>query len=385
MKYYLVAGEPSGDLHGSNLMKAIRMEDSEAQFRFWGGDLMESVGGELVKHYRDTAFMGVWDVAMNLDKIARNFKICKADLLAHRPDALILIDYPGFNLRMARFAHEHGIPVFYYIAPKVWASKRKRVYQIQKYVDELFTILPFESNWFKAYGIEPVYCGNPVLDAINQRTHGSESFAGFVARNGLDARPKVALVAGSRKSEIFYNLPEMLKMVDRFPQYQFVVAGAPSFSKADYEPYLKDKRVGLVFNQTYELMQQARAALVTSGTATLETALLRCPQVVVYLMWGGRFTDFMAKKVFIKVPFISLVNLVLGREAVVELFQRNYSEQRMYMLVRKLLEDSAERRKLLADYDELAQLMGEPGSSGRVGREMVARLKQTIDGKQPAV
>ena len=376
MKYYIIAGEPSGDLHGSNLMKGLRHYDGDADFRFWGGDLMAAQGGTMVKHYKETAFMGLWDVLVNLGKIQKNFKLCYADLLAHRPDVLILIDYPGFNLRVARFAHRHGIKVFYYISPKVWASKKRRVYQIKKYVDELYTILPFETEWFRRYGIEPRYCGNPVLDAIHSRPNQNESFDGFIARNGLDGRPKVALLAGSRKSEIGYVLPEMLRMVERFPQYQFVVAGAPSFTAADYQPFTGGKDVALVFNQTYELVQQSRAALVTSGTATLETALLKCPQVVVYLMWGGRFTDFMAKKVFIKVPYISLVNLILGREAVQELFQSSYSVERMAQNLTALLVDSSERAQMLADYDELANIMGQPGSSMRAAQWMTDSLNQ---------
>lgn len=376
MKYYIIAGEPSGDLHGSNLMKGLRHFDGDADFRFWGGDLMAAQGGTMVKHYKETAFMGVWDVLVNLGKIQKNFKLCYADLLANRPDVLILIDYPGFNLRVARFAHRHGIKVFYYISPKVWASKKRRVYQIKKYVDELYTILPFETEWFRSYGIEPRYCGNPVLDAIHSRPNPNESFDGFIARNGLDGRPKVALLAGSRKSEIGYVLPEMLRMVERFPQYQFVVAGAPSFTAADYQPFLGGKDVALVFNQTYELVQQARAALVTSGTATLETALLKCPQVVVYLMWGGRFTDFMAKKVFIKVPYISLVNLILGREAVQELFQSSYSVERMAQNLTALLADSPERAQMLADYNELDNIMGQQGSSMRAAQWMTDSLNQ---------
>ncbi len=374
MKYYIIAGEPSGDLHGSNLMKGLRHFDSYAQFRFWGGDLMAGQGGDLVKHYKETAFMGVWDVLMNLGKIRRNFQLCEADLLANRPDVLILIDYPGFNLRVARFAHQLGIRVFYYISPKVWASKKRRVFQIKKYVDELYTILPFETEWFRPYGIEPRYCGNPVLDAIADRPGRNDTFQDFVLRNNLDNRPKIALLAGSRKSEIGYVLPEMLRMVERYPQYQFVIAGAPSFQAADYQSFTEGKDVALVFDQTYALVQQSRAALVTSGTATLETALLKCPQVVIYLMWGGWFTDFMAKKVFIKVPYISLVNLILGREAVQELFQSGYSARRMEQNLTLLLADSAERQKMLDDYQELAEIMGQPGSSMRAAQWMTESL-----------
>ena len=374
MKYYIIAGEPSGDLHGSNLMRGVQKYDSNAEFRFWGGDLMSAVGGHMVKHYKETAFMGLWDVLVNLGKIRQNFKLCHADLLANRPDVLILIDYPGFNLRMAKFAHSHGIKVFYYISPKVWASKKYRVHQIKKYVDQLYTILPFETKWFEKYGVKPRYCGNPVLDAIDVRQNKDEKFEEFVGRNRLDNRPKVALLSGSRKSEIEYVLPEMLKMVSQFPQYQFVIAGAPSFGEADYQPFVSGGDVAVVFNQTYELLQQSRVALVTSGTATLETALLRCPQVVVYLMWGGWFSDFVAKKIFIKVPFISLVNLILGRESVQELFQLSYSEERMRKNLDLLLGNTPQRTQMLADYDELAEIMGLPGSSQRAAQWMAESL-----------
>ncbi len=375
MKYYIIAGEPSGDLHASNLIRELMERDNEADIRFWGGDLMAAQGGVMVRHYKETAVMGVFDVIMNLGKIQRNFKLCRRDLLEYRPDVLILVDYPGFNLPMAEYAHKHGIKVFYYISPKVWASKEYRVKKMRKYIDALFTILPFETQYFKKHGIDVYYCGNPIMDAIESRAHKGETFEVFCTRTQLDARPKIALLAGSRKGELKYCLPEMLKVVDKFPQYQFVIAGAPSFTYADYEEYIKDYDVKVIFGETYQLVTQARAALVTSGTATLETAILNCPEVLIYLMWGGGFSDWVARKV-IKVPYIGLVNLILGRDAVHELFQKTYSYERMERELTALLGDTAERRQILEDYEELRQVVGGPGCSGRAAEMMLNELRK---------
>lgn len=375
MKYYIIVGEPSGDLHASNLMRGLQTVDTEADFRFWGGDLMAAVGGQMVRHYRDTAVMGVVDVIFSLPKIQRNFKLCKHDMLEYQPDVVILVDYAGFNLPMAKFAKQHRFRTHYYIAPKTWASKEHRVRQIRKYVDKLYTIMPFETEYFARHRIEASYCGNPVMDAIENRPFKGEAFEDFCRRNSLSDKPKVALLAGSRRSELKYNLPVMLSAVKHFPDYEFVIAGAPSFAVADYEPYLAgNENVKLVFDQTYQLVQQARLALVTSGTATLETALLRCPQVVVYLMWGGAFSNFVAHRL-IKVPFISLVNLILGREAVVELFQSAYTQPRMLALMRELISDSESRTRMLADYEELAARVGNHGCSHRAAQMMYNDLK----------
>jgi len=376
MRYYLIAGEASGDLHASNLMKAFKELDSEADFRYWGGDLMKEQGGTLVRHYKDTAVMGLWDVLMNLNSIKKNFKLCQEDLLQYKPDVLILVDYAGFNLRMAKFAHENNILVYYYISPKIWAWNQKRVKKIKATVDRMFTILPFETKFFEEHGVEVQYSGNPVLDAIHNRANKNESFEAFKERNELDDRPKVALLAGSRKGEISYNLPDMLQMVDKFPKYQFVIAGAPSFSKDDYSSFIGDKDVAVVTGQTYELLQQARVALVTSGTATLETALLNCPQVVCYKMWGGGFTDFVAKKILIKVPYISLVNLILDKEAVLELFQKDFSLHKLELELAALIADSSRRAEMMEDYAELHKRMGEPGSSYRTAELMLKALQK---------
>ncbi len=375
MKYYIIAGEPSGDLHASNLMKAIKEEDSDAQFRYWGGDLMKAQGGDLVRHYRDTAVMGVWDVLTHLGKIRGNFKACRADLLEHRPDVLILVDYAGFNLPMAKFAKLNGIKTFYYIVPKTWASKEGRNKKLKMFVDKMFTILPFETQYFASKGIDVTYCGNPVMDAIDNRQNKGESFEAFCNRNNLDTRPKIALLAGSRKAELKYNLPVMLSVVERYPNYQFVIAGAPSFTIADYAPYLENNdNVKIVFGETYQLVSQARAALVTSGTATLETAILNCPQVVVYLMWGGAFSDFIAH-LFIKSKFISLVNLILGREVVKELFQKAYSREKLLSELTALTTDTDTRQQMLSDYAELRTLVGGAGCSQRAAKAMFHELK----------
>ena len=376
MRYYIIAGEASGDLHASNLMKAFKEKDLEAEFRYWGGDLMKEQGGTLVRHYKDTAVMGLWDVLMNLNSIKKNFKLCQNDILDFKPDVLILVDYAGFNLRIAKFAHKHNILTYYYISPKVWAWNQKRVKKIKASIDRMFTILPFETKFFQEHGVEVQYSGNPVLDAIHNRDDKDESFDRFIKRNGLDSRPKVALLAGSRKGEISHNLPDMLEMVDKFPEFQFVIAGAPSFAVEEYRPYIDGRDVAVVTGQTYQLLQQARAALVTSGTATLETALLNCPQVVCYKMWGGSFTDFIAKKILIKVPYISLVNLVLDREAVLELFQNDFSLRKLQDELMLLLGDTERRNRMLADYEDLHERMGGPGSSARTAQLMLEALKK---------
>lgn len=375
MKYYIIAGEPSGDLHGSNLMRALKDVDSEAEFSFWGGDLMAAVGGRLVRHYKDTAVMGVWDVLTHLGKIRANFRLCRKDILADKPDAVILIDYPGFNLPMAEWANKQGFKVLYYISPKVWASKEYRIKKMKRHIDRLYSILPFEPAYFAKHELKNVfYCGNPVMDAIAQRPHSGESKEEFKSRNGLTDRPIIALLPGSREAELKYNLPEMLRLVDDMPEFQFVIGGAPSFKMRDYEGYVKGKNVRVLLGETYSLVSAAEAAVVTSGTATLETGLLRCPQIVMYLMWGGGFSDWVAH-LFIKVPFISLVNLILGREAVSELFQKRYSYDRLVSELRELSSATPRREKMLADYAEMSEAVGGAGCSSRAAADMYHFLR----------
>lgn len=277
MKYYLIAGEASGDLHASNLMKGIKEHDSAAEFRYFGGDLMLEQGGALVKHYREMAFMGFLEVVKNLGQISKNLKLCKQDILNYKPDAVILVDYPGFNLRIAKFAKQAGFKVFYYIAPKVWAWRESRVNALKKYVDKLIVIFPFEVGYFKRHGIDVIYEGNPLTDSII-----SSKSADFTEKNNLESKPIVALLAGSRKQEINFNLPIMLSLVSKLNDYQFVIAGAPSLDMETYKPYIDNKNVKVVFGKTYDLLSNSTAALVTSGTATLEAAMLKVPEVVCY-------------------------------------------------------------------------------------------------------
>lgn len=376
MKYYLIAGEASGDLHAANLMKALKKFDPMANFRYWGGELMAAEGGQLVRHYRDTAFMGAFEVVMNLHKISRNLKFCKEDILKYSPDVLILVDYAGFNLRIASFAKARGFRVFYYIAPKIWAWNTGRARKIKKNVDKLFSIMSFESDFYAKYNVPVVYSGNPLMDAIDKRPYKNEGFEAFVKRNNLENRPIIALLAGSRKQEISRLLPEMLAMVEHFPDFQFVIAGAPSFTFADYEEYLRDyEDVSVVFGETYALLESAHAALVTSGTATLEAALLKCPQVICYKMWGGSFTDFMAKRVIIKVAHISLVNLIMNREVVKELFQSSFSLEALKNELSLLCYDEDYRKRMIEGYTELGYIVGSPGSSERTARLMWESLK----------
>ncbi|HQB77756.1 MAG TPA: lipid-A-disaccharide synthase [Tenuifilaceae bacterium] len=371
MKYYIVAGEASGDLHASNLMRGIKASDPQAEFRYFGGDLMAAQGGTLTKHYRDMAFMGFVEVLMNLKSISANMNLCKADILDFKPDAVILVDYPGFNLRIAQFAKEQGFKVFYYIAPKVWAWKEGRVKKLKQYVDKLFIIFPFEIPYFEKHGVTAEFYGNPLLDAIELRTDLDKSFVEFVESNGLSSKPIIALVAGSRKQEIKHNLPVMLTMVKHFPDYQFVIAGAPSLTLDVYKPYLTDSRVSLIYNQTYPLFKHSTIALVTSGTATLESALLNTPEVVCY---KGSLISMLIAWIVIKVKYISLVNLIMDREAVVELTQFELNEHRLRDEVSRLLPGSRHRETMLDDFKKLQKMLGGSGASQRVGSAIVSEI-----------
>ena len=374
MKYYLIAGEPSGDLHGANLMEGLRRADPEARFRFWGGDRMARTGGRenLAKHYRETSFFGIVQVLRNLRTIRRQMRECREDVAAFAPDVLILVDYPGFNMKMARWAKEHGIRTFYYIAPKVWAWREWRVKAIRRYVDELFVIFPFECGYFPRHGIEPLFEGNPLADAIEARRASLPTPEEFRRRNGLDDRPIVALLAGSRRGEIRDNLPLMALLSERFPDRQFVVAGVPWLDRALYESCMAGSGIRYVCDQTYETLAAAEAAVVTSGTATLETALLGIPEVVVYRTL--RFQVWLRPYV-LKVPWVSLVNLNLGREAVAEIIQSDLRVERAERKLRAILTGGEKRERMLADFDELRTVIGGPGASDRFARRMVEKLK----------
>lgn len=377
MRYYIIAGEASGDLHASNLIKGLKSEDTDAVVRGWGGDLMRDAGAEIVQHYKDTAIMGFVTVLKNLDKIKANIRLCCRDIQEWKPDVVILVDYAGFNLRIARFAKENGFRVFYYISPKLWAWNTGRVKKIKRYVDRMYTIFPFETEFYKKYDYAVQYGGNPLVDAIANRPFQQEHFGEFISLHQLPDKPIIALLAGSRRQELKYVLPTMLKMVAHFPDHQFVIAGAPSMTDADYAPYLRQVPVKIIYGETYRLLSQAKAALVTSGTATLETALLKIPQVVCYSGEGGRFSYYMFKT-FVKVKYISLVNLIYGGEVVKELMMQHLTERNVVNELSRILYSERDREKMLRNYAEVARRLGEPGASGRFAQMMVADLKSMI-------
>lgn len=375
MKYYLIVGEASGDLHASNLMRALQHEDPQAEFRFFGGDLMKAVGGTCVKHYRELAYMGFIPVLLHLRTIFRNMDFCKKDVEAWQPDVLILVDYPGFNLKIAEYIKRHTqIPVYYYISPKIWAWKEYRIKNIKRDVDELFSILPFEVDFFKKHQYPIHYVGNPCVDAVDDfRKKGQETFSEFVTANGLEDKPIIALLAGSRRQEIKDNLTRMIEAARSFPQYQFVVAGAPGIEPDFYKRYI-DSSTKIVFGQTYRLLQQAEAALVTSGTATLETALFRVPQVVCYYISAGKLVSFLRRHI-LKVKYISLVNLIADREVVTELVADGMTVSNIKKELAKIISGGNGRSRILSEYDRLIGILGEPGASERAAAQITALLK----------
>ncbi len=374
MKYYLIAGEASGDLHASNLMRSIKQRDKEADFRFFGGDLMQLQGGVLVKHYRDMAFMGILPVLMNAKTILNNLDLCKKDIAAYRPDVVIPIDYPGFNLKIAKYVKRQlQIPVFYYISPKVLAWKEYRVKSFKKYVDEMLSILPFEVDFYKKHNYRIHYVGNPTIDAIAERDFKNEIFSEFIQANGLEDRPIIALLAGSRKQEISGNLPTMLEVSKSFPEYQFVIAGAPGIDADFYSQFIEDTSVKLISGQTYRILAQSEAALVTSGTATLEAALLNVPQVVCYRMPLPKLS-YWAFKHILHTPYISLVNLICGKEAVKELFAKYFIADNIRMELNKILHVRNYRRNMLDNYRAMQAILGKPGASVRAAEIIVEKI-----------
>lgn len=370
MKYYVIAGEASGDLHGSNLIRNLKKLDPEARFRGFGGDLMQAEGAEITLHISHMSFIGIWEILMNIKTINRNFELCRNDLLEFSPDALILIDYPGFNLKMAEFAKEHQITTLYYIAPKVWASRKNRIKRIQKSVDKLYAILPFEEKYFEDRGVKAEYVGNPLIDAIS--AFQPEDGELFLKKNDLNDRPIIALLSGSRKMEISLCLPEMIKASLQFPEYQFVVAGAPTISPSYYENFLSGTGIRIAYNQTYNLLSQAKAAVVTSGTATLETALFKVPEVVMYKL---STPTFIIGRPFVHIRFFSLVNIIMDREVVKELLQFHLVRDIVREL-KSILHDQDYRTKMLNDYHELADKIGGPGTSERVAESMFKFLNK---------
>lgn len=374
MKYYIIAGEASGDLHGSNLMKGILKADPEAKFRFWGGDRMAEVGGRehLAKHYNQTSFFGVTEIIKNLRTILSQLSECQRDLMDFAPDVLICIDYPGFNFKMAKFAHSKGIRTFYYISPKVWAWKERRVELIRKYVTKLFIIFPFEVEYFSQRGIEAIYEGNPLMDSIAQTLSLLPSKEEFVAENGLDSRPIVALLAGSRKSEIRRNMEFMVALAEGHPEWQFVVAGVSWQPSELYQSFIKGADIKVLTDKTYGLLKYASGAVVCSGTATLETALIGTPEVVCYRM--DEFS-YRVARAFVKIGFISLVNIIMGREVVRELIQHDMTVENASKELRDIMEGGAKHTKMVADYKELQRIVGSEGASDRFAARMVELLK----------
>lgn len=361
MKFYIIAGEASGDLHGSNLMKALKAQHANVQFRCWGGNLMEAQGGTIVKHYRDLAFMGFVEVLANLRTILGNIRFCKDDILNYQPDAIILVDYPGFNLRIAEFAKIQGLKVFYYISPQIWAWKKSRVFKIKKYVDKMFVILPFEKAFYQRYDYEVEFVGHPLLDMIADLP--SMDTANFKENNNLSEQPIIALLPGSRKQEIRKMLSVMLSVKESYPQYQFVIAGAPSQERNFYDQIIQNHDVKLLEGKTHALLQNAHAALVTSGTATLETALFRVPEVVCYK--GSVVSYYIARMVIDRsiIKFISLVNLIMDRAVVKELIQGDFNRKNLKTELDKIIKDNNRREKMLSDYQTLADKLGGKGAS----------------------
>ena len=379
MKYYLIVGEASGDLHASHLMAALKGEDPQAEFRFFGGDMMAAVGGTMVKHYKELAYMGFIPVLLHLRTIFANMKRCKEDIVAWQPDVLILVDYPGFNLNIAKFVHaETQIPVFYYISPKIWAWKEYRIKNIKRDVDELFSILPFEVEFFEGKHRYPIhYVGNPTMDEVTAFLSSApeEAFEDFVRADGLPSKPVIAILAGSRKQEIKDNLPDMLRAASAFTRYQLELAGSPGIATEYYEQYMGGADVKIIFNRTFPLLRQATAALVTSGTATLETALFRVPQAVCYHTPMGKVIAFLKRHV-LKVKYISLVNLIAGREVVKELVADTMTVEQVRSELGRILYDEEYRRQMLEGYEYMASRLGEAGAPKHAAHEMVTLLRE---------
>ncbi len=376
MKYYLIAGEASGDLHASNLMQAIKEQDDNAEFRFFGGDLMQQVGGTLVKHYRELAFMGFIPVLLNLRTILRNLEVCKKDILKFSPDVVILVDYPGFNLKIAKYLNLNtSIPVTYYISPKIWAWKEYRIKSFKKYVDQMLSILPFEVDFYKKHNYPVNYVGNPTVDAIVNRKDSNQTFQEFIEKNKLEDKPIIAILAGSRKQEIEDNLPSMLKAIEMFKSHQIVIAGAPGIEESLYDEFIPQKNASLIFGQTYNILAQANAALVTSGTATLEAALLNVPQVVCYKTPVPKLS-YWAFKNILHTPYISLVNLIANKEVVKELFAKFFSVENIHDETEKLLFDSKYRQKMLDEYQLIQDILGKENASEKAAKLIYTRLSK---------
>lgn len=382
MRYYIIAGEASGDLHGSNLMKGIYAEDPGAEIRFWGGDLMLAAGGGLVRHYKEGAVMGFVEVIAKARKLLGNVSFCKKDISEWKPDVVILIDYPGFNFKIAEYAHKAGFKVFYYIAPKVWASREGRIRKLKEYVDRLFIVFPFEKAYFDSKGISYIYKGNPLVDAVDGSQAMKETRAEFAERNGIEDGPFIAMLAGSRKGEISTMMPVLTEFAAKmhstagYSGYRFIIAGAPARSMRDYEPWLTEenrKYISIMFGQTQSIIRHAEAAVVNSGTASLETVLFNTPQVVGYIT--NPITYRIARKI-VKIRFISLGNLIIDRLGFKEFIQEECNPGALVEEIRELIENQDRRKKMFRDYAEIRDALGGSGASSAVAKAMIEELRK---------
>lgn len=367
-KLYIISGEASGDLHGANVMKELLAQEPDLDIRFWGGDKMQAVGGTMAKHIRELAFMGFVEVLMNLPTILRNIRFCKKDIQAFKPDAILLIDYPGFNMRIAEWAKKNELKVYFYISPTVWAWKENRVHKIKRDVYKLFCILPFEADFYKKYNYDVEYVGHPLLDEIEQYQQLPKQELTIASHEG---KPIIAMLPGSRKQELRTKLPVMLPLVDLFPQYHFVIAGAPNMDIAIYKELIGDKKVDVVYGQTYPLLQQSEAAVVTSGTATLETGLFEIPEVVCYI---GNSISYQIAKRLVNVKYISLVNLILDKESVVELIQNECTTDRLAKELSDVIVGGKKREQVLEDYKQLKNMLGKGGASKKVAQSVLKTI-----------
>lgn len=374
MRYFIIAGEASGDLHASNLMRELRIADEQAEFCFLGGDLMQTQGGRMVKHYRQMAFMGIAAVLKNARTVLKNLSDCKKAIVDFQPDVLILVDYPSFNLRIARFVKENlKTKIYYYISPKIWAWKEFRIKQIKRYVDKMFTIFPFETAFYAKHNYLVEYVGNPTVDSVCTRPNQLQTFSEFCIENGLQDKPIIAILAGSRKQEILGCLPRMIEAGLHFPDYQVVIAGAPGIDIEFYYSILKGRDVSIVFGKTYELLQQAKAAVVNSGTATLETALVGTPEVVVYHVPLGRI-GYLVKEIVVRTKFVSLVNIVAEKLVVKELLAHLFTADNIVNELENILKNEAYRQNMLNDYVQMKKTLGEPGAAKHAAEKMIALL-----------
>jgi lipid-A-disaccharide synthase len=374
MKYFIIAGEPSGDLHGSNLIRGILSADKEAQIFCWGGELMQNAGGNLLMHYRKLAFMGFVTIILNIRTIARNMALCRKHISDQNPDVVILIDYPGFNLRIAKFVKSLGIKVYYYISPKIWAWKESRIKKIKSDIDRMYIIFPFEVDFYRKHNVEVEYHGNPIVDEIERKKLAFANQADLRKSLNIDDRPVIALLAGSRKNEVIYMLPEMIKVVKYFPEYQFVLAGVKNLPESLYRKIIMKSQVNLLTDKTYEILYLADAALVTSGTATLEAALIGVPQVVCY---KADFFSILIAAIVVKVKFYSLVNLIMNFEVIKELIQYDLTEKKLLKELKSIVTGGDRRGKMLENYELLKAMLGPAGASSRIAADLVKALKKS--------